>query len=182
MTRSPASAESPESSDASRGSTRPAASGRRRRVIWAAAVALLLLGGLGRAWGVMLRVEKNGRTTEITIPEGSKANVSEDGNVDVKLPPTPVAAPSATPAAALSFGPVIERVLNDSQTARAVRNQFQFRKVRPMPKSIQLKSLAELSTVAVRKMLSVMPQSITSNWPTDADLTTQGEAMARAEQ
>ena len=94
INRSPTASDFSSAGDADRRSSRPAASGWRRRVIWAAAIGLLLLGGLGWAFAVLLRIEKDGRTTEITIPDGSKATIADSGNVDVKLPATAAVARS----------------------------------------------------------------------------------------
>ena len=49
-------------------------------------ILLLMVGGLGFALGIMIRIHKDGRETTIEVPEGSNARVSADGQVDVTCP------------------------------------------------------------------------------------------------
>ncbi|MGD0654278.1 MAG: protein kinase [Thermoguttaceae bacterium] len=89
--QNPAPGESSYNSALHRKSSYPAptvvatASGRGRRIIWTALIGLLFLGGMGWALGILLRVERDGKTTEINIPDGSNVTISENGQVDVKL-------------------------------------------------------------------------------------------------
>jgi RND family efflux transporter MFP subunit len=96
---------------------------RRWRTLVAALVALLLVGGLGFAAGIMIRIHKDGKVTNVEIAEGNNASIDAKGNLDVtpaggtlsgKTPPSADSAPAATPPgeSPLTFGPVIERVLN----------------------------------------------------------------------
>ncbi len=63
-----------------------AASGRGRRIVWTTIIGLLFLGGMGWSLGVLIRLEKDGKTKEINVPDGSKVTISENGKVDVKRP------------------------------------------------------------------------------------------------
>ena len=94
-------------------------SGRKRVV--AAAIGLLFFGGLGLAFGILIHLKKDNKTTTIEVPEGSTAHVDDHGAVTVELPssPGPAAMPATPPAVASSaFGPVVERTVNDPQATR----------------------------------------------------------------
>ncbi len=88
------------------------------RPLWRSRLALLILllmvGGLGFALGIMIRIHKDGQETTIDVPVGSNAQVTADGQVDVTLPGQPkaigkMAVPKEPP---LQFGPAVERVVN----------------------------------------------------------------------
>ncbi len=66
-------------------------------MIWVAAVGLLLLGGLGLAVGVMISIKKDGHETKLNVPSGSDLTIADNGDVEVKLPPTPPATRSVGP-------------------------------------------------------------------------------------
>ncbi len=48
-------------------------------------VLLLLIGGLGFAAGIMIRIHKDGRETAVEVPEGSTTRIGADGGVEVEL-------------------------------------------------------------------------------------------------
>lgn len=63
---------------------------------WLTAVGLvLLLMAAAFAAGVMVTIHKNGETTQVEVPEGSKVRVAADGGVDVTLPEDEMAAARA---------------------------------------------------------------------------------------
>ena len=79
----------------------------------------------------------------------------------------------------LSFGPVVERVVNDPQGTREnCALNLDSGNLMPMPESIKLKSLAESSTLATRETLS--PGSMTRKAISDADSLAQREALVWA--
>jgi len=49
-------------------------------------VLLMMAGGFGFALGIMIRIHKDGKETAIEVPEGSKARVSAEGEIDLTLP------------------------------------------------------------------------------------------------
>ena len=63
-----------------------------------------MLGGLGWAWGVLITVKNGEQETKVNVPPGSEVTIKDNGAVDVKLPPTPAAALSATPSATFTLG------------------------------------------------------------------------------
>ena len=79
---------------------------------------LLLVGGLGFALGILITIRKDGRQTAIDVPDGSKTQITAQGNVDVDLPDRqkstePVlSSPRQHWEPPLQFGPVVERVVN----------------------------------------------------------------------
>jgi uncharacterized protein (TIGR03067 family) len=60
-------------------------------------VLLMLAFGLGIASGIMIRIHKDGRETVVDVPEGSRARVTADGQVDLTLPGRSQTAELATP-------------------------------------------------------------------------------------
>ena len=73
---------------------RPFAGWSGRKRIFAALIGLLFLGGLGLGFGILIHLKKNGKTTNIEVPEGSTAHVDAQRAVTVELPSSP--APAAT--------------------------------------------------------------------------------------
>ena len=47
---------------------------------------LLMVGGLGFALGITIRIKKDGQTTTVEVPDGSSTRISAEGQVDVNLP------------------------------------------------------------------------------------------------
>jgi uncharacterized protein (TIGR03067 family) len=41
---------------------------------------------LGFPLGIVIRIERDGKTTELTVPDGSRVEIGDEGRVDVKLP------------------------------------------------------------------------------------------------
>ncbi len=82
------------------------------------AVLLLLIGGLGFALGIMIRIHKDGKETTLNVAPGSDVKINAAGDVDVTPPgqakPNAETVGSAprTVGQPLHFGPVIERVIN----------------------------------------------------------------------
>ena len=67
---------------------RPAAGGRFRRIV----TLLLLLafsGSLGLFGGILLTINRNGKETQLEIPDGAQASIDKQGNVTVDLTPKP---------------------------------------------------------------------------------------------
>ena len=59
---------------------------RRWRTIVAALVALMLVGGIGVALGILIRINRDGKSTEIEAPLGSRTTIDADGNATVNIP------------------------------------------------------------------------------------------------
>ena len=49
-------------------------------------ILLLMAGSLGFALGILIRIEKDGKTTSVEVPAGSSLRVGANSNVDVTLP------------------------------------------------------------------------------------------------
>ncbi len=64
----------------------------RKRIL--AAIGLLVFGGLGLAFGILIHLKKDGKTTTIEVPDGSTAHIDAQGAVTVELPST--SRPAAT--------------------------------------------------------------------------------------
>jgi len=70
----------------------PAPSTEARRSVWLpVAIGLMafsfVLGfALGFPLGIVIRIERDGKTTELTVPDGSRVEIGDEGRVDVKLP------------------------------------------------------------------------------------------------
>ena len=67
----------------------PVLATRSRRIVAVFAsiiLGLLCLGGIAWMFGVNLRIEHDGKTTEVTVPEGSRTTIGNDGHIDVILP------------------------------------------------------------------------------------------------
>jgi RND family efflux transporter MFP subunit len=47
---------------------------------------LMMVGGIALALGIMIRIHKDGKETAVEVPEGSKARVTADGQLEVTLP------------------------------------------------------------------------------------------------
>ncbi len=60
--------------------------GRRWKRFVGHLVLLLFAGGLGFALAIILRIHKNGKDTTVELPDGSKAAVTADGQVEIELP------------------------------------------------------------------------------------------------
>jgi uncharacterized protein (TIGR03067 family) len=58
---------------------------QRRKLILSHAVAMLLAGAIGFALGIMIRIHRDGKDTDVEVPDGSKVRVT-DKVVDVTLP------------------------------------------------------------------------------------------------
>ena len=69
--------------------SRPFAGWSGRKRILAAAIGLLVFGGLGLAFGIFIHLKKDNKTTTVEVPEGSTAHVDARGDVTVELPPAP---------------------------------------------------------------------------------------------
>lgn len=75
-----------EDRDEGRRSPLPLAVSHGWRFITTILILLLLVGGLGFAAGIMIRIKKDGRETAIEVPEGSTTRIGPDGGVNVELP------------------------------------------------------------------------------------------------
>jgi len=49
-------------------------------------ILLMMIGGIALALGIMIRIHKDGKETAVEVPEGSKARVTADGQLEVTLP------------------------------------------------------------------------------------------------
>lgn len=143
------------------------ASGRRWRVL--VACGLLLAAVVGTiAMQVIIRVERDGKSTEVTVPVGSKVSVTASGELTVQLPAGPVGgvvapppvpvAPAAMPASRLipipPPGPVTDfetRVEMDMPTLKQWVGGLKARGLRPDYLSARLHDDdVRFATVAVK--------------------------------
>jgi uncharacterized protein (TIGR03067 family) len=68
---------------------RPLAGWAGRKRILYAAIGLALFGSIGLAFGILIHLKKDNKTTTIEVPEGSTARVDTQGAVTLELPSAP---------------------------------------------------------------------------------------------
>ena len=67
----------------------PLAGSKRWKSLVALSVLLLLVGGIGFALGIMIRIQKDDRTYAIEAPESSRTVIDQNGNPTVTIAPKP---------------------------------------------------------------------------------------------
>jgi uncharacterized protein (TIGR03067 family) len=112
-------AKSEKSHDAPRPATAP---NRRRPIVTYLLIGMAFFGAivLSFAAGVLIRINKDGKETNVEVPPGSTAKIGADGQVDVTLPGQQKAGGKAVQSqeSPLQFAPEIEKVINSKSEGK----------------------------------------------------------------